>query len=183
MGSREQTTAMLNQIEQGIKDLEIAYEHYFSGIEKRAPGQQRQKIAGAFRKLLNTHITQNDLKFRLNSLSSRFQSYSGYWDRILRLIDEGRYERHVSRIQRSSSTTTGKSASAPKQSDEAGSNLYEQLINAHESCSMKAPNREQVDRFLAKQEAIIKEKFGDRKVGYRVVTEGGKPKIKVFASN
>lgn len=183
MSSREQVTVMLNQVEQGIRDLEVAYEHYFSGIEKRSPEQKRQEISRVFRKLLTAYIPQNDLKFKLKTLSSRFQSYCGYWDRILRQIDEGRYERHVARIQRQTSAPSNTGGAVSSKANQPASGLYEQLVSAHESCAMKAPNREQVDKFIAKQQAVIREKFGDRKVDFKVVTEGGKPKIKVFARN
>ena len=180
MGAREQITTMLNQLEQGIKDLEISYEQYFTGVEKRAPEQKRQKLSKDLRKLLTIHITQNDLKFRLNSLSSRLQSYTGYWDRILRLIDEGRYERHVSRMQRSSTARVPGQAQKPeRQPDDPNRKLYEQLVSAHEKCSLKAPDREQMDRLLARQESLVRERFGDRNVDYKVVTEGGRPKIRV----
>lgn len=182
MSSRGQINEILNQLEQGMKDLEIAYEQYFLGIEKRAPEQQRQKLTKQFRLLVGKYIPQTDLKFRLRGLTSRFHSYAGYWDRIMRLIEEGRYERHTSRIQRrATEAAPSEAAPAPHQADSLNG-LYDQLVEAHQNCSLKAPNREQVASFLAKQEAAIKQKFGDRKVEYLVVTEGGKPKIKVRAS-
>ena len=59
--------------------------------------------------------------------------------------------------------------------------LYEKILNAHDNCSSKAPSKEQVNNFLHKQEEAIKKKFGDKKVDFKVTTEAGKPKIKVFA--
>lgn len=183
MSSRRQITELLNQLEANIKELEIAYEQYFLGIEKRAPEKERQKLALQMRKLLTKYIPQTDLKFRLRSLSSRFHSYAGYWDRIMRLIDEGRYERHVSRMQRASAAVSDPVQPRTEEAADPFDNLYRQLVDAHHSCDLKAPQRQQVASFLAKQNAIIKEKFGDRQVDYVVVTEQGKPKIKVRAKN
>lgn len=182
MGSRGQITELLNQLEHDIKSLEIAYEQYFLGMEKRAPEQQRQKITLRLRKLLNHYIPQLDLRFRLQALSGRFNSYSGYWDRILRQIDEGKYERHTSRIQR-----YAKSSTPPKNAVETGppvdrvDHLYEELVDAHQRCHLRPPNRAQVASFLAKQEEAIKQRFGDKQVDFVVVTEEGKPKVKVRA--
>jgi len=181
MGSREQITALLNQVEQGIKDLEIAYELYFTGIEKRAPEKLRVNLTKKIRNLLALHITQNDLRFKLNSLSSRYQSYSGRWDRILRMIDEGRYKRHHSLLKNRSESAISRSGKNMNNEGSQADRLYEQLLNAHDNCSLKAPSKEQVNNFLQKQEKTIKKKFGDKKVEFKVTTEAGKPKIKVFA--
>jgi hypothetical protein len=184
MGSRGQITELLNQFENDSKALEIAYEQYFLGTEKRAPEQQRQKITLRMRKMITLYIPQTDLRFRLQSISSRFNSYCGYWDRIQRQIDEGRYERHTSRIQRHakmmSSAQDSAKVSPPVDSVDS---LYEKLVDAHQSCQLRPPNRDQVASFLARQEEAIKKRFGDKPVDFVVVTEAGKPKIKVRAKN
>ena len=185
MSSRQQITDLLEQLEADLKSLEVAYEQYFLGIEKRAPEPLRQKLTLLFRRLLNKYIPQTDLKFRLRGLNSRFQSYTGYWDRIMRLIEEGEYERHTSRIQRRAESKPSREPSAPERAAEDTSldNLYVQLVDAHQTCNMKAPNRDQVAKFLAQQKNAIQQKFGDRQVEFMVVTESGKPKIKVRAKN
>jgi hypothetical protein len=180
MISRSQITAALNQLEQDIKSLEIAYEQYFMGIEKREPMRERQRISRLLRNLINRYIPQVDLRFRLQGISSRFQSYSGHWDRVLRLIDEGRYERHTSRTQRQAGVSAGMPAPPPLDPVES---LYEKLAEAHQACGMKAPPKDQVARFLDKQQEVIHQKFGDRIVEFDVVTENGKPKIKVRAKS
>jgi hypothetical protein len=177
MGSRGQVTELLNQIEKDLKEIEIAYEQYFLGTEKRSPEQQRQKLTLRMRKMLTYHITQTDLRYRLQSITSRFNSYCGYWDRIQRLIDEGKYERHTSRIQRRAEINTEQQDPPTNPID----NLYEQLVNAHQSCKLRPPNKDQVAKFLDKQKETIKQRFGDKQVDFIVVTETGKPKIKVRA--
>lgn len=184
MGGRGQITELLNQFDNDLKALEIAYEQYFLGTEKRAPEQQRQKITLRMRKVITYYIPQTDLRFRLQSISSRFNSYCGYWDRIQREIDEGRYERHTSRIQRHASTTpSAQDFAEARPTADPVDNLYEKLVDAHQSCQLRPPNREQVVSFLAKQGKAIKERFGDTPVDFVVVTEAGKPKIKVRAKN
>jgi hypothetical protein len=182
MGSREQVTALLNQLEQDLKELEIAHEQYFLGTEKRLPEQRRQKFTLRVRKMITQHIPQTDLRYRLQSISSRYNSYCGYWDRIQRLIDEGKYERHTSRIQRFAQTTPpAQDVADPGLSANPVDSLYQQLVDAHQACKLRAPNRDQVAGFIAKQEEAIKKRFGDKPVDFVVVTEDGKPKIKVRA--
>lgn len=182
MGSRGKTTELLNQFEKDLKVLELAYEQYFLGMEKRSPEQQRQKLTYRMRKIVNYYIPQTDLRFRLQSITSRFNSYCGYWDRIQRLIDEGRYERHTSRIQRHAQMKSpAQDSSGAETSVDPVDSLFEKLVDAHQSCQIRPPNREQVARFLAKQKEAIKKSFGDKPVDFVVVTEAGKPKIKVRA--
>lgn len=181
MGSRGQITELLSQLEHDLKILEIAYEKYFLGTEKRAPEQERQKFTLRMRKMITHYIPQTDLRYKLQSITSRFNSYCGYWDRILRLIDEGRYERHTSRINRSESIKPPAENSSAENSGNPVDNLYEELVSAHQNCDLRPPNREQVARFLAKQKEAIQKRFGDKQVDFVVVTEAGKPKIKVRA--
>ena len=180
MGSREQTTALLNQLEKDLKEIEIAYEQYFLGLEKRSPEQTRQKLTLRMRKMITHYIPQTDLRFRLQSISSRFNSYCSYWDRIQRLIEEGKYERHTSRMQRFAQPKAAEpQAGETNAALDPVDSLYQELVSAHQNCQLRPPNRDQVAMFLAKQEDAIKQRFGDKPVDFVVVTEGGKPKIKV----
>jgi hypothetical protein len=184
MGSRGQVTELLNQLEKDLKELEIAHGQYFLGIEKRAPEQQRAKFTKRIRKMVTLYIPQTDLRFRLQGISNRFNSYCGYWDRIQRMIDEGKYERHTSRIQRYTSTSPGgQDSTATSPAVDPVDILFEKLVEAHQDCQLRPPNREQVVSFLAKQQETIKQRFGDKPVDFVVVTEEGKPKIRVRARN
>ena len=184
MVGREKITGLLNQVEKELKELEISYEQYFLGIEKRSPEQQRSKFSTRMRKLVALYIPQTDLRYRLHGIASRFNSYCGYWDRIQRLIDEGKYERHTSRIQRRASEPAAPPGATDHDSKvDPVDNLYEQLVQAHQSCQMRPPDREQVAGFLAKQAETIKQRFGDKQVDFVVVTEAGKPKVRVRAKS
>lgn len=189
MGSRGQTTELLNQIEKELKELEIAYEQYFLGMEKHSPERPRHKLTLRIRKMVTHFIPQTDLRFRLQSITSRFNSYCGYWDRIQRLIDEGKYQRHTSRIQRLAQTerlgqmqqTSEREVAEAHPEPDSVDRLYSELVAAHQRCHLRPPDRDQVARFLSKQEEAIKQRFGDRLVDFVVVTEDSKPRIKVRA--
>jgi len=180
MTDRSNIAELLNRLENELKELEVSYEQYFLGIEKRAPELQRQKLSKQLRQLLTKYIPQTDLKFRLRGLTSRFHSYSGYWDRILRLIDEGRYERHISRLSRATQPA-GPEFAPPAAEPDPIDSLYHKIVDAHQSCSLKSPSRQQVIDFIAKQQSMIGEKFGHHRVEFDVVIDSGKPKIKVRA--
>jgi len=177
MNERKTIDRQLVQIEQDLKELEIRYEQYFAGVEKREPIRARNDLARRLRRFANRHIVQTDLRFRYQNSATRFHSYCGHWDRILRLMDEGRYVRHLKRPQI-------RAAPAPEVSSESETDaVYNQLLEARATCKIEGdvPSREKVATFLAQQSHRIREKFGDRKVEFKVVTEDGKPKIKVRA--
>ena len=78
----------LDELETRLERLRSLYQQYFLGIDKRSPEQQRSKFTTRMRKLVALYVPQTDLRYRLNGIASRFNSYCGYWDRIQRLIDD-----------------------------------------------------------------------------------------------
>jgi len=170
----------LAELEQDLKKLEIRYEQYFAGVEKREPIKVREDLAAKLLQFANRRITQTDLRFRCQNLASRFHSYAGHWDRTLRLIEEGKYHRGNGRIAPQPSSASA-AQPADEKPDGSVDRIYLELVKAHQACgsAQPAPKREKVAAFLETQREKIKEKFGDREVEFRVVLEDGKPKIKV----
>lgn len=176
MHERKRIEHELNLVEQELRELEIRYEQYFAGVEKREPLQNRESVLRRLRQFANRRIIQTDLRFRYQNLSTRYHTYAGYWDRILRLIDEGRYVR-----QGICQWPPRKIEAPPPETDEVET-VYRQLLEAHRSGAAGAvPDRGQVAALLEKQRQLIREKFGDREVEFVVATENGKPRIKVRA--
>lgn len=185
MHDRDAIARELGTLEQDQKELETLYEQYFAGIEKREPVKAREGLALRLRRFANRRIMQTDLRFRYQSLATRHHSYSGYWDRILRLMDEGRYARHLHHAAGAAGASAVQSAApAPAAGDEIDT-IYRQLLAACQTgmAVRTLPDRQQLAAFLERQKEKIREKFGDREVEFRVVTEDGKPKIKVRAKS
>ncbi|RME32392.1 MAG: hypothetical protein D6794_12665, partial [Deltaproteobacteria bacterium] len=155
-------------------------DQYFAGVEKREPVKQREQLARKLRQLTGRHIVQTDIRFRANALSSRFHTYANYWDRILRLMDEGKFIRGSGRIPPPAAKTVSAGGNGDGRADSTDQ-VYDQLVKACEQTGAKAPSRAQVEALLKKQQEKIREKFGDRAVDFVVVTENGKPKLKVRA--
>ncbi len=179
MEDRDTLTRELDRIDQGLRELITRYEKYFAGVDKMEPAKEREEIARRLRNMMGKFIRATDIKFRVQSLASRLATYSGNWDRTLRLMDEGKWHRPKSRPG---------SAAAPPPADKSpqagGSELdrvHSELESAYRGSGGKTPDRRQVEALLEKQREKIREKFGDRPVEFHVVTEDGKPKIKVRA--
>ncbi|MBW6510538.1 MAG: hypothetical protein K0A93_00275 [Desulfuromonadaceae bacterium] len=174
----------LTAMEQELKELQIRYEQYFAGIEKREPYQDREDLARRIRVVTSRHIVQTDLRFRRQNIATRFHSYAGNWDRILRLMDEGKYHRQPGAKTVSSPPATKSGANNPAALSEAD-RLFNQLVAAHHASGRTGPppQREQVAVAIERQRSKIKEKFGEREVEFNVVIEEGKPRIKVRPKN
>lgn len=179
MHERKTIEHELNLIEQELRELEIRYEQYFAGVEKREPSQDRESVGRRLRQFANRRIIQTDLRFRYQNIATRYHSYSGYWDRILRLMDEGRYTRHTV----CKWVPTKGAPSPPPEPPDPVERVYRQLLEAHQRTGSGGPppDRKQVAAFLEKQMTLIRERFGEREVEFLVETESGKPRIKVRA--
>ncbi len=174
MPERQILLRALDSIGADLRELEILYERYFSGMEKREPLRQREELQKRLRQFINRRIMKTDLRFRYESLAARYHTYIGHWDRILRLMDEGRYERHTGSKRPAPMVDQGKTN--PKNDNEE---TYQQMLKAHQECALgkPAPSRKQFNAYLAKQRSSLAEKFGSKDIEFRVVTDKGRPKI------
>lgn len=184
MDERRKIEQALDEIQLAMKELEIRYERYFAGVEKREPQRDRTDLARRIRHFSNRPIFQTDIKFRYQGLASRFYSYAQYWDRILRLMDEGKYHRHLSHKPATPKLPDLSAPSAqevPRGTQDETDSLLAALTDARQKCGQNgpAPSREKVSQFLAAQKQKVQEKFGDRPVEFIVDISNGKPQIKV----
>ncbi len=183
---RKRITRELEQIEHQMKTLEIAYEQYFSGLEKREPMKDREDLTRRIRQFANRRIMQTDLRFKYQNLATRFHSYNGYWERILKLMDEGKYHRNASQVTKPVGTKNQSGAKTAPAEGKGGNevdSIYNDLMAARQTCNIggKAPDKGQIASMLEQQRAKIREKFGDKPVAFRVETRDGKPRIVVKA--
>jgi len=183
MIGRSEVETELQQIDKELRDLVIAYEQYFIGADRFEPAKERQILSLRLRRMVNVYVPQADLRFRLQGLAGRMQSYAAYWDRTLRLIEEGRYVRQRSHLQQNQPCPSRQAldAAPPAAADAPLERVYRELVQAYASCRIKPPEREQLEEFLRRQTSVIHERFGDRPVDLVVVVEAGKPKLRVRA--
>lgn len=179
MNERRVTVLELSAIEKALKELQILYEQYFAGVEKREPVKQRDQLSRQLRNFANRRIVQTDLRFRYQNLATRFHTYANYWDRILRLMDEGRFVRGGSTLPK----PPPDQQQAPSPAEDEVDQIIRQLRQTGSQAfgGDQQAERENVQRFLLQQRQKIRETFGDKQVEFRVVVEEGKARIKVRA--
>jgi len=175
-----------------LSRLRIQFEKYFSGVEKRAPYQEKEELQLQLRRLVSEHITQTSLKFRAQQLNARFQTYNTLWERILRQIDDGTFKR--SRAHAARATQVIATPASAKKTEEvkfltAEDNVSDverihsqyEAISAENGYMTPVPSRKQLEILLKKQEVQIKKAFGEKKVDYYVTLENGSPTLKARA--
>lgn len=168
------------QLEQNLNELIIKYEQFFLGLEKREPLRLLETVERLSRKYANVKIVNTMLKFKYNSLVSRFCSYKQYWSRIVRLMEEGKYSRDRFRMTMHQRPDSPGSGGPPAPAGDAGEDLFRSFIEARRACSLPTDTitREMVQAAIDKQKPAIVAKYGSDAVEFRVVVEDGVPKIK-----
>ncbi|MBM4352873.1 MAG: hypothetical protein FJ109_03610 [Deltaproteobacteria bacterium] len=92
---KEKFDSELDQLDNRISRLRVTYHQYFMGIEKLEPTYQRKEIQKVFNVSQILKLGSTVHRFRYRAMQQKFTSYSSYWDRIVRLIEEGRIRRGV----------------------------------------------------------------------------------------
>lgn len=175
MIKRDTLELELNRIEATIREIDQNYEKYFAGIERRPPEKLRDELGLQLRRLANRYIPQTDLRYRYQMLATRFHSYCGNWERLMRQIEEGKFVRKLERIR-------GKSAApaTPRKEESTTPILSEaERISAEiAAISGKMPDRQKIATLLAEQRAQLSSRFAGRDIEFLVICEEGKPKLK-----
>lgn len=80
----------LERIDEGIFKLQKEWERFFSGQERKAPYEAKQRLDRLVRKYVGVEIRNNVERFRFQSLTAKYNTLSDMWNRKLRAIEEGR---------------------------------------------------------------------------------------------
>lgn len=96
MDYAEQETAV-EELEQRVERLRALYEQYFMGIEKIEPLIPRKDVDRRIWLLRREKIRNTGLRFKMQQVISRYNTFAQYWARILREIENGTYKRDVAK--------------------------------------------------------------------------------------
>lgn len=98
MNPKEQEIA-ISELEDRVDRLRNIYEQYFLGFERLEPTVPRKDVDRRFAILRKEQIRNTAMRFRLNVITQKFNTYAMHWVRICRQIEEGTYKRHVRRAK------------------------------------------------------------------------------------
>jgi len=175
----------LTILEQQIKELIIRYEHYFVGLEKREPLQLMSSVEKMVRRYAGVRINNTMLKYKYTSLVARLNTYREHWNRILRLIEDGKYSRDrfirdLHLRQKDKEPVHHEEQPKPPPHDPELDRIFFELREARKACHLPVDKLsiEQVAATIEKNKAALSARLGTADLVFRVVVEDGKPKIK-----
>ena len=165
-------------LEMKITQLRIDYDQYFSGILKIPPFKLEDEIKRMIRGYSSKKISNTALNFRYKSQVARFSTYDSMWQRHMRLINDGTLKRGAGFLSAASSKKKDKSAGK----ETAAEKLYKDYVQAKSTLKQSTSDVkvQSLQSMIEKQTAAIKAKYKCSSVDYKVVTEGGKAKIKAI---
>ena len=192
MGFKEE----LDMLDVKINKLKVDYEQYFAKVLKKEPAALRNEIDRIILKYSNQPTTNTSLKFRYSTLTAKYTSYKQFWNRILRRIEDGNYERgagfgvisqaaaNTESMQRSGTTPAsleGLKKEIPD-NDSRFKTVYQQFMEAKKSCQDSSGDMsyEKFTQAIIQQTEQIKKDMKCSDVEYKVVVKDGKTKITII---
>lgn len=172
------------KLDQQLTELIAKYEQYFIGLEKREPLRLLDEVQKMVRRYTGVPINNTMYKHRFSMQVARLNTYREHWNRILKLMDEGKYSRdrfisdlhqrlHVSSEHKHNETGT------PEPESELD-RIVREFREARKLCSLPSEKvtRELIAATIEKQKPLLTAKLGTENFTFKVVVEDGKPKIK-----
>jgi hypothetical protein len=189
----------LDQLETSIRQLQIEWEKFFSGVEKKPPTDLKTRVEALVRRYAYAEIRNNGDRFRYQSLSSRYSTFAELWAKQLRAIEEGRpaglhgtRAPHVAPPPPPPPNTAAAAAAAraaagtgeyrvqhPEKDTAAVRDLYQQFVEARRGTGETgAVKFESFQKLIAQQASRILAERGAKAVDFRLETKDGKVSLK-----
>jgi hypothetical protein len=179
------TTAEINQeltaLEGELKRLETEYNMYFAGRLKRPPWETRARVEATVKRLDRTPISNYGVRFRFNTLQTRFSRFIDLWDRALRAREEGRPGPLMQPRQveppppdpLQDRVVKVETFHDPKSEADKVRALYDSFIKARQQAGQERVAYDKFALLVSTQVRALKEK-GSTDVAFRVAIKDGK---------
>jgi hypothetical protein len=189
----------LEQLEKGLKQLQIEWEKFFGGVERKPPNELRARIERLLRQHAGREIRNSTERFRYQTLTARYNTFNELWSKKLRALEEGRplglhgralalHEQHVPPpppflSEAAPPPRDGEiRVESPELDEEAMRALFDRFLEARQQAGEKGAVKFDSFQKLITQQAtrIITEK-GAQAVDFRLETKDGKVSLKARA--
>lgn len=183
---QEKLALEIDDIEEGIANLQVLYEKFFLGIDRRPPEQERKKVATRMRELRTTTVKNTALKFRIQTQFAKLISFERMWDRTLREMEEGTYKRDVFKAKLRQGQDQAKNrpatSKAPEIPDDKLRRLYDTYLVARQRCGepTEGISYESVASRIRAQVPQLLEKHKAKNIEFKVVIKGGRAVLKAI---
>ena len=181
----------LDTLERSIRQLQIDWDRFFSGLEKKPPNDLKVKVEAIVRRHANAEIRNNADRFRYQTLTARYSTFNELWSKKLRAREEGKaFGVHGLKAEMlpppppRPSAAAGRSGEFRVQNPERDAatvrSLYESFLEARSRNGENAPVKYESFQKLIGQQAsrILSDKGGKAAVEFRLETKDGKVSLK-----
>ena len=182
---QEKYAEELNTLDEGITGLQVLYEKYFLGLDRKPPEQERKRISTMARELRTAQIRNTALKFKVNTLFAKLISFERMWDRTLREIEDGTYKRDLFKAklrnaERDEPRTGPVKPAAPTISEANLRRLYDTYVVARKRCgeSIEGLSFDTMASRIRSQVPELMQKHKAKNIEFKVVIKGDKAILK-----
>jgi hypothetical protein len=188
----------LEVLDRSIRQLQIEWEKFFGGAERKPPMELKSRVEALIRRWAYSEIRNNTERFRYQTLSSRYNTFNELWTKRLRAMEEGRpiTGAHVPRAAAPppppppEAPRAARSAPAaapagefrisrPEQDKDAVRALFEQYLEARKRTGEDGAVRfDSFQKVIAQQATRILGQKGGQAVDFRLETKDGKVTLK-----
>ena len=189
----------LDVLERSLKQLQIEWEKFFGGVEKKPPSEMKVRVEALIRKYAYAELRNNTERFRYQTMSSRYATFNELWNKRLRAIEEGRplgiHGVHERRAVPPPAFTPAAASSAraaaasggsgevrvkdPSGDAEAVRSLFDRFLEARKAAGESgAVKFESFQKVISQQAARILTEKGAQAVDFRLETKDGKVSLK-----
>ena len=189
----------LEVLEKSIRLLQIEWEKFFGGVEKKPPTDLKTRVESMVRRYSNQEIRNNTERFRYQNLASRYNVFNELWMKRLRALEEGRVvgmhgsrapqlaipppppvipAREVAVAARAAATSEFR-VKDPGADDAAVRRLFDGFLAARQIAGETAPVKyESFQKIITQQATRILTEKGAQAVDFRLETKDGKVSLK-----
>ena len=184
----------LDLLENGIRQLQIEWEKFFGGVEKKPPNDLKTRVEALIRKYAYAEIRNNTERFRYQTLTARYNTFNELWNKRLRAREEGRpmgihgvHERHAPPPPASTAPPPAARAASPGEvrvkdpsaDGDAVRALFARFLEARQAAGESgAVKFESFQKVITQQAARILTEKGAQAVDFRLETKDGKVSLK-----
>jgi len=182
----------LDRIDVMIRQLQVKWDMFFNGAEKKPPTELQQQLETLIRRNSNSEIRNNADRFRFQGLSSRFTTFNELWQKRLRAREEGRaYGMHGLKAEKMPPPGPALNLSFrpdtrdefrvgdPSRDEDAVRALYDRYVEERRRTGeTQSPAFDSFQALIAKQAQKIRQEKGAAAVDFRLETKDGKVSLK-----
>ncbi len=187
-------------IERSIRQLQIEWDKFFGGLERKPPNELKTKVEALIRRHANAEIRNNTERFRYQSLTAKYNTLNELWSKRLRAKEEGRpLGVHGLKADvlppppppaAASKSPAGPAARRTPENAEvrvqsldrdakAVRSLYERFLAARQAAGESAPVKfDSFQKLIGQQTSRLISEKGGQAVDFRLETRDGKVSLK-----